>query len=219
MTVVEGAKSAGLISRVQNILLKPAAEWDVIEGEPATAPGLITGYAAILAVLPAIGAVLSGLMSVMLFHVAGMIMIVPALIGAVLGYVLSLLMVFVGGLIINAFASTFGGTSNSVQATKVAVYSFTPVWVAGLFAFIPLLSILISLAGFAWGCYIEYLGITKLMKPPADKAVVYTIVAIVVSALIYIVIAGIIGIIVGIITMAVAGAALTTGAAAFSGVH
>lgn len=219
MTVVDSAKSGGLISRVQNIILKPAAEWDVIDGETATVPGLITGYAAILAVLPAIGAVVGGLMSVLLFHVAGMILIVPALIGAALGYALSLLLVFIEGMIINAFATTFSGASNSVQATKVAAYSLTPFWVAGLFSFIPILGWLVSLAGFAWGCYVTHLGISKLMKPPADKAVVYTIVSILVTLVVYGIIAAIIGVIVGIITVAVAGAALTGGAAALSAVH
>ena len=51
MAVVEGPRSASLISRVQNILMKPAAEWDVIDGEAATIPGLFTGYACILAAI------------------------------------------------------------------------------------------------------------------------------------------------------------------------
>ena len=58
MSVVGGSASTGLIARVQNILMKPAAEWDVIDGEPATVGGLYTGYACILAAIPAIASVI-----------------------------------------------------------------------------------------------------------------------------------------------------------------
>jgi hypothetical protein len=61
MSVVESPKSAGLIQRVQNILLKPAAEWDVIEAEPATVQGLYVGYICILAAIPAIASILGSL--------------------------------------------------------------------------------------------------------------------------------------------------------------
>ena len=40
-----------LIDRAKNILLTPKTEWPVIAAEPATAQGLFTGYAAILALL------------------------------------------------------------------------------------------------------------------------------------------------------------------------
>ena len=62
MTVVEGPKSVSLIARVQGILLRPTAEWDVIAGETATIPGLFTGYACILAAIGPIVGALWGLM-------------------------------------------------------------------------------------------------------------------------------------------------------------
>ena len=54
MTVVDGPKSTGIVVRVQNILLHPKQEWDVIDGESATVQSLFLGYACILAAIPAI---------------------------------------------------------------------------------------------------------------------------------------------------------------------
>src|SRR5437870_12481426 len=59
MSVVEGGpSSAGLVARVQNILLKPKEEWAVIDKEAATVQGLFTGYAMLLAAIPAVASVI-----------------------------------------------------------------------------------------------------------------------------------------------------------------
>src|SRR5579863_1604364 len=99
MTAVDGPKSVGLVARVQNILLRPAAEWDVIDAEPATIQGLYTGYVVILA---AIASVIGNLA---LSHW----LVVPAVIGAVVSYALALVGVFVVSYIIDALAPSFDG--------------------------------------------------------------------------------------------------------------
>src|SRR5450755_113466 len=97
MSVVGGSASTGLIARVQNILMKPAAEWDVIDGESASIGGLFTGYACILAAIPAIASILGGFL---ISHLA----VVLIAILAVLTYVASLISVFVMAFIIDALA-------------------------------------------------------------------------------------------------------------------
>jgi hypothetical protein len=216
MTVVEGPRTAGLVGRVQNILLKPAAEWDVIAAESATTQGLFMGYAAPLALLPVIGSVLGAILGALIFHTVfgGLgVGLIIALVGAVLGYVISLASTFVFGLIINALASSFDGTSDSTQAMKVAVYGMTAAWVAGILSFIPLLGALLGLVGFGYSCYLIYLGVAKLMKPPADKAVIYAVVAILIYIVLFAVVFWIISIITGIIIAMTVGTAALTGAA------
>ena len=66
--------------------------------------------------------------------------------------------IFVLSLIINALAPTFGAQKNSAQAMKVAVYAYTPGWLAGVFNIIPLLGILGIIAGL-YGIYLLYLGL------------------------------------------------------------
>jgi len=203
------------VARIQNILMKPGAEWDVIANEPATVQGLFTGYAAIVALLPAVGGILGALAGGLLFHsVFGTsAALIGGIVGAVIGYVLNLAVAFVFSLIVDALASTFGATPNKVEAAKVAVYGFTASWVAGFFSFIPLLGILIGLAGFAYSCYLIYLGIAKVMKPPADKAVAYAAVAIAINLVIYFIVFWILAIITAMIITMMAGAAVTGAAA------
>ena len=148
-------------ARVQGILLRPRAEWDVIDTEPATTQGLFTGYACILAAIPAVAMILSHLLFI---HWT----IVPIIVIAVLSYVASLLGVFIVGFIIDALAPSFDGQKNQVQAMKLAVYSYTAAWVAGILNIVPLLGILAIIAAL-YGLYILYLGLPKLMKSPPEK--------------------------------------------------
>jgi hypothetical protein len=209
--------TAGLISRVQNILLKPAAEWEVIAGESATTQGLFTGYACILALLPLIGTLIARVLVGGLL--GGGLGLMAALTGgvvlAILGYLLNLALVFAVGLIINALAASFDAKSDAIQAMKVSVYAGTALWVAGIVSWIPVLGWLIALAALGYTCYLLFLGVKEVMQPPADKAMVYTIVIIAAQVLLYLVIAWITII---VSAMAFMGAA-ATGAAALGAAH
>jgi hypothetical protein len=92
------------------------------------------------------------------------------------------------GFIIDALAPTFGASKNFPQALKVAVYSYTPGWVAGILAILPLLGLL-AIIGALYGIYLLYLGLPRLMKNPEDKTVPYTVVTIVGAIVVWVVIA------------------------------
>src|SRR5471030_2858467 len=204
MSVVEGPKSAGLMARVQGILLHPKAEWDVIDTESATTQGLFTGYACILAAIPPVAMILSHLLFI---HWT----IVPIIVIAVLSYLASLLGVFIVGFIIDALAPSFDGQKNQVQAMKLAVYSYTAAWVAGILDIVPFLGILALVAGI-YGLYILYLGLPKLMKSPPEKTAGYFVVtliaAFIVNAIIFWIIA--------LMTVTLVATAAVTWAAAFT---
>ena len=78
---------------------------------------------------------------------------------------------FVIAFIIDALAPTFGGQKSSLQAFKIAVYTYTPVWVAGIFQIIPFLGSLIMLLGGLYAIYLLYLGLPRVMKSPEDKSI------------------------------------------------
>ncbi len=80
-----------------------------------------------------------------------------SLLRAVFSYILSLVMVYVFALIINALAPTFASTPNQLNAMKLAVYSMTPGWVAGILYIVPFLEWLVILASL-YGLYVLYLG-------------------------------------------------------------
>src|SRR5262249_4682007 len=98
--------------------------------------------------------------------------------------------------IINALAPTFGGQQNSSQALKVAVYAYTPAWVAGVLNIVPMLGLLGLLAAL-YGLYLLYLGLPRLMKCPQDKAIGYTVVVVVCAIVISFVTLAVGGVLVG----------------------
>lgn len=197
MSVVEpGSAQSGLIERVKSILLRPSPTWDVIETEPATMGSLYKGYIIPLAAVPAIcgliGAVVFGYG---MFGVSFKPPIAMAVGSAVVSYVLSLIMVFVLALIIDALAPTFGGRKNQIQALKIAAYSMTASWLAGVFSLFPPLAILGILG--LYGLYLLYTGLPRLMKSPAEKALPYTAVIILAAIVFSIILATITGSITG----------------------
>ncbi|CAL4869002.1 hypothetical protein MMA231_03293 [Asticcacaulis sp. MM231] len=183
-----------LIERVQAILLKPAATWDVIERETPDVKTLYTSYimplAAIGPVATAIGGIVFG---------GGLFRIVSA----VLLYILSLILIYVVALIIDGLAPSFNGQKNFIQALKVAAYSSTAGWVAAVLSIHPGLGVIGSLLGL-YGLYLMYLGLPKLMKNPADKTIVYMIVNAVVYFVLVLIMGAVIATFAGI-------SALTTG--------
>jgi hypothetical protein len=190
------------------MIMKPAAEWDVVAAEPATVGGLYTGYAMILAAIPAVAGLIGSILFVHMNPIA-------AVIFAVMQYVLTLVGVYVIAFIVDALAPSFGGEKNQIQALKLVIYGYTAAWVAGVATIIPVLGGLVALVGGIYSLYTLYLGLPKLMKNPADKTVGYFIVTIIVAIVVYAVIGLIVGLVVGMLAVG----ALATGAAATGAIH
>lgn len=171
-----------LIDRVKGIVLRPKLEWPVIAAESATVKALFTRYAMILA---AIGPVCSLVGSALFGFPGG---IIAALVTAIVGYVVSLVAVYVLGIVIDTLASSFGSEKNMLQSMKLAVYSYTPAWLAGVLGLVPFLGVLVLLAGL-YGIYLMYLGFGPLKKTPEDKLVVYTVVTVLVAVVLQIFVA------------------------------
>ena len=179
-----------LVSRVKGILLTPKAEWATIEGESATVGSLYTSYIIPLAAIPPICTFIG--MSLVGFNMLGVSVRWPVSLGlesALVRYVLSLASTYVLALIIDALAPNFGGQKNQIQALKVAAYSSTAAWVAGIFALLPALGILAILG--LYSLYLMFLGIPALMKSPEDKAAGYTIVVVVCAIVLFVVVGAI----------------------------
>jgi hypothetical protein len=191
----------GIIARVKAILLTPAEEWVKIDLEPASIGGLYTGY---ILVLSAIGPVCTAVGGLVFGYGTWIVHYRPsvgaALSQAILGYLLSLVSVFLLAMIIDALAPSFDGQKSRIQAFKVATYSMTASWVAGVFGLVPTIAFL-SLLGL-YGFYLLYLGLPRLMKSPEAKAPVYTLVTIVAAIILYFVAAAIMVPVVGLSTLA-----------------
>ena len=89
----------------------------------------------------------------------------------------------------------FGGRDDMGQGLKLAAYSNTPGWLIGIINIFvhvaPIIGILSLLA--LYGLYLLYLGAVPVMGVPKEKAVGFTVVAIIVAIVIYIVLSMVIG--------------------------
>jgi Yip1 domain len=182
-----------LVQRVKQILLSPRTEWQVIEAEPTTTAELYKTYIIPLAAIGPISQVIG-------YSVFGITMpfvgtyrvpIGSAISSALVAYVLTLAGTYVLALIIDGLAPTFNGQRNQIQALKVAAYSSTASWLAGIFALIPGLRLLAILG--LYSLYLLYLGLPIVMKSPREKALGYTVVVIVAAIVLFMIIGVIAG--------------------------
>jgi hypothetical protein len=184
-----------IVSRTQQIILKPKEEWTKIKEEKITLAELFTSYAMILLAIPAIAQFIGMSLVGRRIPFAGWYRmgIGSGLLYAIFFYVFSLVSVYVFGIIINALAPTFSSKSGATDAMKLAVYSMTPVWVAGVLYIIPFLGWLVILAGL-YAIYVLYLGFScPMMETPKEKVLAYLIVSLVVVAILWVVVAVILG--------------------------
>ena len=163
-----------LVERAKSVCLSPDSTWAAIASERTETAPLITGYvlplAGAAAVAQAIGVAVVGQNLGLLGTYRMPIM--TALGMAVASLVFAAVGVIVMSIIIDALAPTFGAERSREQALKVAVYSATPVWIAGLLQIIPVLGV-VALVGALYALYLLYLGLPRLMKCPADKSIGY----------------------------------------------
>ena len=189
MAVTEQGPGGGgwMQQRIKNILFSPAEEWARIDTEQATVKSLYLGYACILAAIGPIARFIGGqLFGYHTLFGVGHPGLIAGLASALVAYVLNLAGVYVLALAIDLMAPSFGATRGRLQALKLAVYAWTASWLFAVFQLVPQVSGL-SIIGI-YSLYLLYLGVPRLMKAPEDKALIYSIMAIVVAMAIWIVV-------------------------------
>ena len=156
-----------IVRRALNLLLHPAETWDAIEAEPDTIERLFRYWVMPLAAIPAIAGML-GRISFGSYRIFGIRFYHPnflwAVGDAVASYALTLISVYLLALVIDHFAIQFGGERSRTQAFKVAAYSGTAAWVAGVFMLLPTAGGIFALLGGLYSLYLLYLGLPKLMR-------------------------------------------------------
>jgi Yip1 domain. len=185
-----GGTTPSIVERAKAIILKPKAEWPVIDAETTPSGEIFTRYAVPLA---AIGPVATFIGSQLFGLGAFGFSYRPSLMGslsmAVTGFILALVSLFVVSFIADKLAAKFGGVSSSRNAFKLVAYSMTASWLAGIFNLVPSLGFLAILGLYSF--YLFYVGAAPLMKVPAEKALTYTIVTVLCVIVIYLIIGAI----------------------------
>ena len=186
-----------IVQRAKAMVLSPASEWRAIEPESGDAAYLFANYVAILAAMPPACEFLRRLLfgwrgprleGRHIYHDG----FFTGLFSAFIHYLVAFAVVYAMAAIIDGLAPTFSAPRDRESAMKLAVYSMTPVWLAGVAALIPGLGI-IRLIALLYGVYVFWLGLPILMKPPADKTGPYAIAAVVCGIVLWIVVAAIVG--------------------------
>lgn len=170
-------------ARVRGLLLAPAEEWKIIDGERPTPRELLMRWA-----LPA----------TLFFFLAQMIgsMAFPPRVGGVSSApsaVQSIATVVVGTVfmlggvgmmawLVDWLAPKFGGKRNFEQALKLTVYSGTAFWASGVFGLVPAIAFLgvTCIVSF----YTLWRGLPVLMRNDADKTLPYAACVIAAAAVI-----------------------------------
>jgi hypothetical protein len=151
-----------LIERVKALATEPKVEWRAIDAEQVTMQDLFTKYVMILAAIPPVANFIG--LCIVGSGPFGATVRMPLAAGvayAVLMYLLSLGWVYV---------PKFEGHGEFIDALKVAAFTPTPAWIAGVFGIIPALSIIGNLVSL-YSLYLLYLGLPTLTEPPQEKEV------------------------------------------------
>ncbi len=161
------------LARIRHLLLDPRGEWPLIAAEPADARAL-AAYVAMLAAIPALCGFIGALMTGMEVS-AGTIRAPLPLIAtkAVISFLLSFVIVLLTALAVEALAPLFGARRHFAGGLKLAVYSFTPVWLVGVVLLVPPLRFLSILGLYA--LRLLWTGLPVLKGVRRRQALVYAV--------------------------------------------
>ena len=186
------------IERVKKIILSPKTEWPVIAAEPGDVGAVYRDYVLLVAAVPAIAVLVSGVIEALLpIPSLGFGVSVAA---ALVSYGFSLGLVALMGLIVSKLAPSFSGRADYVQAVRLMAYASTPAWVVGalrFFEFIPSVGLqsligLLSVAASVYAIYLIHAGLPSTLGVPENKTFGFTmaIVAITIVPFVVLVILG-----------------------------
>ncbi len=162
-------------ARIRGLLFAPAREWRTIERESGEPSYLFGRYVAVLALIPAVAGFVGR--SVIGIQVSAGTFRVPLVAGAIdatLSYCFTFVIVYLTALAIFLLARTFQADRYFPNALKLAAYSFTPVWLSGIFLLLPGLQFL-TIFGL-YGIFILWVGMPVLLRASLERAVIFALV-------------------------------------------
>ena len=172
-----------IINRVKNILVSPKTEWTAIEAENEPHVKLFTTYVVPLSLISAIAAFIGyGVIGMSIFGVR-IASIELGIRMAIVQLILMLVGVYLTAFIINILADNFGAKKDLNRAFSLVAYSYTAMFVAGVFLLLPSLSWITTITGI-YSLYLLYIGLQPMMKAPANKQLIYFVVTLLVMLVI-----------------------------------
>jgi hypothetical protein len=180
--------SVGLVDRAKSIVMTPKAEWPKVAAETKSPTEVLLQYALPLMAIGPICSVLGGFLAP---YNLGLTYYVST---AIVSFALGIAALFALSFIANVLSPNFGGKNDFASAFKLVAYSWTPVWLFGVFGLLVGLAPALALLGFLallYGLYLFYLGSGPVMGVPQDKSAVYTAIYVVAAFVLYIIVGSI----------------------------
>ncbi|HSG35179.1 MAG TPA: Yip1 family protein [Sphingomonadaceae bacterium] len=176
---------AAINDRAKAIISDPRSAWPQIAEERLSTQEILLDYVLPLAAIGPVAGLIGG--QLLGYGFVGLRIGLGAAIGmAVTSYLLSILSVFLIAFVANFLSPRFGGNDDFASAFKLCAYAMTAAWLAGVFALVPVLAILGFLG--LYSIYLFYTGVAPMMGIPADRALTYTAITILVALVVNLVI-------------------------------
>jgi len=187
------ATASNIFTRAANIMFSPEKEWRAIEMETPKTSSIFFGYVFPLALIPAIFSILGyGLIGVSWGWGFKFTSWTWGIEIGLTSFITSIAGAYITALIVNTLAPSFKTQKNFGRAMQLVAYSFTPMWIAGVFNIFPAIAFIAFLAGI-YGLYLLYAGMKHTMKPAKENQLGYFLATIGILIVVYIALALILG--------------------------
>lgn len=168
-----------MIQHTFGLLVRPSAQWRTVADLPESSFKTLVLYPCFLAILPAV-AWFYGTSQVgwtvgehgetikLTTQSARQI--------CILFYLTMVACVAIIGFFIHWMSDTYGAESSLTRGIVIAGLTATPLFIAGLVGFYPLLwlDLLVGVAAVSWSVYLMYLGIPIIMKIPEERGFLFS---------------------------------------------
>jgi len=168
-----------MIQHTFGLLVKPSAQWRIVADLPESSFRTLILYPCFLAILPAVawyygtsqvGWTVGDHQEVIKLTAQSARQI------SILFYLAMLGSVAVIGYFVHWMAETYGAASTLTKGIVIVGLTSTPLFLAGLVGFYPLLwiDLLIGVAAVSWSVYLLYLGIPIVMDIPEERGFLFS---------------------------------------------
>ncbi len=163
-----------ILERIKDIYLSPTTFWNEVKTEQVTENEIIKEFFVFIAAVPVLAGFLGALfIGENLFRAA---------VWAVLFFGCAVAGVFLFSRIIIFLGRSFGIQKNDLNIFKLAVYTFTPILLGGVFFVIPVLYWL-SIVGI-YGFYFYWIGFQKIISCSEEEKFNFSFISLIVLVII-----------------------------------
>ncbi len=168
-----------MIQHTFGLLVKPKAQWREVANLPTKSMKTLILYPCIMAILPAVawfygtsqvGWTVGDAEDVIKLTEASAKQISILFYFAMVGSIAAI------GFFIHWMSSTYGANSSLAKGIAIAGLMATPLYIAGLVGFSPLLwvDLIVGVAAIGWAVYLMYLGIPIVMDIPKERGFLFS---------------------------------------------